>query len=630
MATLANLWADRIRAALKKEDKWRTLGRKIVKRYRDEAGNPKEAKFNVLYANTSVLQPALFSQLPRPDVRRTHSDQPTAEQLGAEAIERCLHYYRDDVGFTRAIRLARDDMILPGWGVARVKYEAEFNKIGITKTEAEIDETTGEVLVPERFVDEFGNERDPDGDEIKAGEIEEKYSERCWVEYVYWEDFTCADVRNWEDVWWVAFRNVLSPGEAKDLFGEEKAELLQPPQKKADASKESTDKEFEVWEVWDKRTRKRFWVSLGSGDFFEEEDDPYGLKGFFPCPKPLYSIETSDTMIPVPPYVQYESQAVGLDLNTKRQASISKAMKMVGIYAGSEGKILKLLQEAEDGTVVPVEEMDQKLRDSIEWLPIQEGAAALQQLMFRSNDLEKKVFQISGVADIMRGDTREREPNKTQELKLSSASLRLRPLRERVEEFIKELYRIKAEIIAEKYSPETITKISGMEIPLPVFQFLANQEMRNFKIDIETDSTVQPDAQLEKKEMAEFAGALAPMLQQIYAIGQQSPQAVPALLKIMTSFLRTFKIDPKIEAELDKLAQEALKLAAQPKGPTDTQIKEAAATERVKISTEGKIKEALIKAKTAVGESTKDREMEVLRIALESLSKDEDRDAASL
>ena len=49
----------------------------------------------------------------------------------------------------------------------------------------------------------------------------------------------------------------------------------------------------EVWEIWDKYTRKRFFISRGYNEVLAEDDDPYELENFFPCPDSLVAMPTA-------------------------------------------------------------------------------------------------------------------------------------------------------------------------------------------------------------------------------------------------------------------------------------------------------------------------------------------------
>ena len=70
-------WERCLADAERAEQKWRQRGREIIKIYRNDGtttslGKKKansEVHFNVLFANTEVMQPAIYSQPPQPVVR---------------------------------------------------------------------------------------------------------------------------------------------------------------------------------------------------------------------------------------------------------------------------------------------------------------------------------------------------------------------------------------------------------------------------------------------------------------------------------------------------------------------------------------------------------------------------------
>ena len=91
----AQKWADEIEAAGKREKEWRTEAQKVVDLYRGT--DAKRNSFNILWANTEVLRPSLYSNPPKPDVRRRFRD-----AYGASAWEWCLAHHRRDADFPRA------------------------------------------------------------------------------------------------------------------------------------------------------------------------------------------------------------------------------------------------------------------------------------------------------------------------------------------------------------------------------------------------------------------------------------------------------------------------------------------------------------------------------------------------
>ena len=75
------------------------------------------------------------------------------------------------------------------------------------------------------------------------------------------------------------------------------------------------------------------------------------------------------------------------------------------------------------------------------------------------------VYQITGIADIMRGDT---DPNETlgaQQIKARNASIRIRSKQQEMARFTRDVQRLRTEIIAEHFQPQTLLAMSGKQLP---------------------------------------------------------------------------------------------------------------------------------------------------------------------
>mgnify|MGYP003331216572 CR=1 FL=1 len=84
------------------------------------------------------------------------------------------------------------------------------------------------------------------------------------------------------------------------------------------------------------------------GEIVDEKDDPLGLEGFFPCPKPLYATTTSDSLVPVPDFVLYQDQAVELDILSDRIDGLVKALRVSGVYDASQPALQRLMTEGDN------------------------------------------------------------------------------------------------------------------------------------------------------------------------------------------------------------------------------------------------------------------------------------------
>src|SRR5690606_16724431 len=108
------------------------------------------------------------------------------------------------------------------------------------------------------------------------------------------------------------------------------------------------------WEIWDKRTSKAIWVAEGYDKVLDERNNPYGLEGFFPCPRPMYATQTTDQLTPVADFSLYQDQAKEIDLLTTRIKGLSEALKLNGAYDASNPELARIL-ESPDNTLVPVQ-----------------------------------------------------------------------------------------------------------------------------------------------------------------------------------------------------------------------------------------------------------------------------------
>ena len=66
----------------------------------------------------------------------------------------------------------------------------------------------------------------------------------------------------------------------------------------------------QVWEIWDKNSRKVYFISPDLPEqMLRVADDPLHLSGFFPIATPLMFFPKISSLEPVPLYAAYEGQA---------------------------------------------------------------------------------------------------------------------------------------------------------------------------------------------------------------------------------------------------------------------------------------------------------------------------------
>ena len=344
-------WREQLADAKSSFEDWAKKGEKVVKRYRDERQmtDGLVKKFNILWANVELLHPSLYGRMPKPEVSRRFNDQDKVGRLSSTILERVIGYEVEQFpDFNAAMSAAVQDRLLPGRGIAWVRYEPVIEQVQFAPEpgvmiQAEAGEQEAQIS---------GAVEDPQERIVDC---------HAPVDYVYWKDFSHSPARTWAEVWWVGRRVYMTRQEGIERFGPAFANVPLNKQntdqdsKQTEKSKNRGEMKAAVWEIWNKNTGRVCWVADGYGVTLDEREDPLGLEGFFPCPEPLYSNLTNGSLVPIPDYLEYQDQASELDSLTNRISMLVKAIKAVGIFNGEFKSLQRLFTEGYDNTMIPVQ-----------------------------------------------------------------------------------------------------------------------------------------------------------------------------------------------------------------------------------------------------------------------------------
>lgn len=120
-------------------------------------------------------------------------------------------------------------------------------------------------------------------------------------------------------------------------------------------------------------------------------------------------------------------------------------------------------------------------------------------------------------------------------------------------------------------APQPSPEQSAMQKAADMFQqavkLLRNDKLRGFRIDIETDSLVEPDQQQMQEARTQLMGAISQFLPQAIEAGAQSPELKPLLARLLMFFLRGFKASRDIESAFEQFIDDMTRDAAKPKPP---------------------------------------------------------------
>ncbi len=584
MGVSAGKWLDRINQADKAEKAWRITAGKIITKYRsddgvDVQGNRRQESFNILWSNVETLSPALYNRTPKPDIRRRFADADPVAKAVSELLTRASEYTFEAEDFDRCMQYVVHDALLVGRGVARVRYDPVFVA--------------------------HQDDGDDDGDEPTESAPDDLAAERVCFEHVQWDDFRCEPCRNWKDVTWVAFRLFLTKKELVDRFGEAgesvpcdhtSRESVTGTPNSPNNSDRDEENRGKVWEIWDRTTRRVMFLAPEAdggddkGTILSEEDDPLSLTGFFPVPQPLYTTEDPSSLIPVPDYEIYSVLAGDLERTTKRIIHLTKAIKVAGIYDASLPELQNLYGDG-DARLEPSQNVMALierggLEKAIWFAPIEPIIIALRDLYQHREVIKQAIYEITGVSDIMRGQTMASETATAQQIKGQWGSLRLQRRQRDVQRFARDMLRLSVEVMAERFSPETLTMMTGLQYPtndqrmlaqqvqaqggqLPpemaeilsrptwddLLQVMRNDLILSYRIDIETDSTIAPDAAAEQQAMAELMAGVSNFVATIGPAVASGYLPMDVAKSLLLMAVRRFKAGPAIEGEIEKIQQ---------------------------------------------------------------------------
>lgn len=605
---LAKHWVSEITAAEKELGDFFTRSKRILKRYRLEeslgSGNEEGDKFtsyNMFWSIIQILAPAVYSSPAKPQVSRRFKDKDSLGRTAAQLLERSLAFSADDSSYHPAIAKASLDNLIVGRGQAWVRYVPTFVEME--------DPETGEMY-------------------------EDVGYEEVVFDHVLWKDFLTSPARNWDEVRWVSRIIYLTKKEFKDRFPNIPVEEIPldfvPDGMDEDANNSPENdilKRARVYEIWDKTTKKVYWISKSyTSQPLDEVEDPLSLRGFFPCPKPLDATRTTESMIPIADYRYYQDQLKELDEITTRISLLTDALKVAGTYDSKCTSVARLLTEGAENNLYPEDNwalMSQQggLAGVVSFLPMDQIVNVLGHLYNARDRIIQIINEISGVSDVLRGTPAPYETAATQSSRVQFGTLRLSEKQREVQRFAKDLLAIAGEIISEQFSEESIALMSGVtqlsEIdPNVMNQFgeavalLRNDTMRTYRVDIETDSTLAADENIDKQRRAEYLTSMGQFLSQSVQAAQAFPELTPIFAEMILFGSKGFRIGRSLETQLEttientKRALEESRNQPQPPPP-----------ELMKLQVEQQMKQAELALKKE--DQDLDRQLETLRVQLE-------------
>jgi len=586
----AKPWLDMIADAERVFQPWQDTCDQIDKEYASleklkTAG--RKSQFQMFWANLETLLPSIYSRPPQPVVVPRFKDRKPLPRETSEVLERALVANAELDNAHRQYLKARDDLARSGRGVLWARYD------------------------------------------LRGG----KYEYAC-LEHLNRKDFVHEPARSWPEVGWVARRSFIGVDKGVKRFGKKFLKLALSD-KKTDTPEEYTfDKKAEIWEIWHKALGVVCWVSPNFDQVLDIAEPHISFDGFFPCPEPAYGTREPDSLKPVPDYLYYKDQIEEINSLTSRIAALSDALRLRGFYASGVEDVSKALATSlkttsDTAVLTPVTSMaafgSGSLKDAIVWLPLDMIASTIKELVMLRRQLIEDVYEITGISDIMRGSTAASETATAQQLKSQYGSVRVRERQAEMVRLCRDGTALQGEIIAEVFDPQSIVMMTQAELPtaqdiaaqveqamqqvqqMPpeqqqqaaaqlqelqatvtidqVIALLKDERLRPFILDIETDSTIQPDEDAEKQRRTEFTQVVGTLLQNALPLLQAAPEAAEFVGEILQFGTAPFRAGRGMEGAIDDLVEKIKERAAQPQdqGPDPETIKAESAKQLAEL-----------------------------------------------
>ncbi len=566
-------WSRQIASAKTEHESWLKQCTELGKLYTNS-----KVRINMLFSNTQLLKAALLNNEPKPEITRRfynalESDKHLSElysdvsRVAAAAVE---YYFTKNSAINR-FKKGVESELLYGREVLWVEYIPTIVQIPATQSLLRRAGVALGLVRPE--TEEKVADREIKITALKPAEYLQSYAE------------------NPDAVWWRARRHLCDKAELSRRFHYDANDDELAFVEKDQTNKETARRCGEVWEIWDKSDKKRIFILMNCAKktLLEEKPDPYGLSDFFPCWAHSF-LTSEETSLPVPEYTIYQELASEINQLADKNHILSQKIKYVRVCKNKDQDLVEQIQSASDGDVVGSDAYNADINGMIATIDIAAARQVITDNDARIANLKNQIWEQTGLADLMRGATDPRETAAAQKIKGFYGGLRFRDRQLAVQDGIRTIFRIVAELICEHWDWDTLAQISSMDlmdneekarteiaaragIELPamtkkkmreptsneVLDVLRNDRMRNFVIDIESSATEFDNREAQTAEVQKLTDVYITAVKTAADLG--SPEFLDGFIALVKMNLGPIKISHAIANQLtDSLTAMAAKM----------------------------------------------------------------------
>ena len=571
----ASRWKSELEYSNKKLGEYRKKGVEVVKTFLDqriEIDAPK-TRLNLFNSNIVTIKSMMYGDIPKVDVARRYFDpDDDLARVGSEILSRILNLdlQKPGANYSHVMRQLLEDRLLPGCGQARLRYDCTIESTEIP-----------EVKHPET------------GAIVSKATTEDKVTDE-WVEtcYVPWLDYAWSPCRFYSELRWQAFRSYLDKDEMKKRFGAEIADRVSYSAKSPIDKKDGDGKngemwsKCEVWEIWHKTDKCVYWWTPDLPKILDAKEDPLQIEEFWPNPPAMMANLTTSEYVPAADYVIAQDLYKAIDTLQDRIQNLTEACKVVGLYDKTQaGTLGQLLKPGTENQMIPVDNWSMfgekgGIKGVIDFLPLEMVVNAVDKLIELQDRKVQQLYEVTGMAEILRGGGDPSASATQDTLKAKFGSIRIQALQDEFARFATDMQKIKYEIIAKHWDPQTIIDCSNImsspdgqnpDLIKQAVDMLKNSKVSEWKIEIKTESLAMTDYAQIRQERSEYINAVSLFMQSAAPLLEQSPEAGPVLMQLLKWGLAGFKGSNQIEGVLDQAVAAMVKkmqdAAANPQQP---------------------------------------------------------------
>lgn len=627
----AKEWLDKIQQREKEfEDGWWKSADSSAKVYTMEktpggqtSPSTGDTVYNILYSNTEVLRPSLYSSTPKPDVRPRYTDMDIKPL--PEVLNRFLTVVSDPANpghesFDGAMNETVLSSLVAAMGYSRIRH------------------------YPERKMP-------------------------ICVESGHYKSLIWGKARKWAKLPWIAFRHELTKEELFSQFDvpEQQQKNYVPPERAEGEKSFGTV----VYELWIKAERKIYFICPDwTPKLIKQAEDTLQLEGFFPLPGILCYTAKPGLMEPNSLYEYYRNQAQELDRVSVRLNKILAAIRVRGVYHSLLGEELKALLSADDteNALLPAGDSGflQQLGgfDKAIWmLPVEKLILVATQLYQAREAIKQVIYELTGISDIIRGSNVASETATASDLKNKWGTIRLRMMQIATANYVRDLYRLSVDAAVNVMGEDAWKAITQLPIQtsqekallqqtiaqqgqilqtpgLPpevmqqqaqrlqqmqqqaqgpswqeILQRIRDDQNRAFTINVQTSSTIDLDTASDKQEVGEFMNAMGQLMAGLQPLGQLGPQGLEVIKATLIAVCNRFKFGASIVEAIKKLA------FPQPQGPQEDPAKKAEAEATMKaLEIDQQVKQAEASARLQEIQRKEELAKAQMQLAMEQLA----------